>query len=168
MYETNDHQPGGGRRQRKRGNREILRTASAAAGTSKKRGRISSVDESAVDHILLIKRAQDVGFTLNEIKQLLTLLSRHDELPAQEMRLFAEEKIRSIKEQINRLERFRLLLEQAITLPSSPVRKESCPVLRISSFLTIIKAPAAYCLGLKISVYSCRSAIADFFLLFPL
>ncbi|WP_123042518.1 MerR family transcriptional regulator [Cohnella candidum] len=88
--------------------------------------------ESAVEDIRLIKRAQDLGFTLNEIKQLLALIKQESDFPVEEMQALALVKIVEINEKITRLASFKSLLEQAVELsaPSDPLPQRNCPVLK--------------------------------------
>ena len=88
--------------------------------------------KSAVEDIRLIKRAQDIGFTLNEIKQLLPLVKQESYFPAEEMQAYAVAKIAEINEKITRLVSFKSLLEQAVERPahSDPFPKPDCPVLK--------------------------------------
>ncbi|MCH1626736.1 MerR family transcriptional regulator [Ferdinandcohnia quinoae] len=69
--------------------------------------------KSAIGDVLLIKKAQEIGFTLNEIKQILELIKQDHYFPTDEMNAFAIAKINEINEKIARLESFKSLLEQA-------------------------------------------------------
>ncbi|MBB3114073.1 MerR family mercuric resistance operon transcriptional regulator [Paenibacillus phyllosphaerae] len=84
---------------------------------------------TAVEDIRLIKRAQDIGFSLNEIKQLLAVINQESYFPAEEMQALAIAKIAEINEKITRLASFKSLLEQAVERPAhfdvSP--KPNCP-----------------------------------------
>lgn len=86
----------------------------------------------AVDHIQFIKRAQDLGFTLEEIKNLLYVYKKEDYFPIEDMYQFAAVKIQEIEEKINHLNNFKSLLESAIIRqdsdPSFP--KNECPIMR--------------------------------------
>lgn len=88
--------------------------------------------ESTIEDIRLIKRAQEIGFTLNEIKQLLLLIKEENSLPMEEMQTFAASKIVEIDEKISKLADFKTLLQQAMAreVISDPFFKEDCPVLR--------------------------------------
>lgn len=88
--------------------------------------------KSTVEDIRLIKSAQDIGFTLNEIKQLLPLIKQESYFPAEEMQAHAVAKIAEINEKITRLVSFKSLLEQAVECPvhSDPFPKPNCPVLK--------------------------------------
>lgn len=88
--------------------------------------------ETAVDDVNFIKKAQGLGFTLNEIKHLLALVREEDYYPTKEMYKFATTKIKEIEEKIAQLENFKSLLEQAtVQQPHSlPLQKQECPVLK--------------------------------------
>jgi len=88
--------------------------------------------QSTIEDVLLIKRAQEIGFTLNEIKHLLALIRQEEFYPTEAMHGFAIEKINEINETIARLEHFRALLQLAIATSRSqthPKSKQDCPVL---------------------------------------
>ncbi|MFB9326268.1 MerR family transcriptional regulator [Paenibacillus aurantiacus] len=85
---------------------------------------------AAVDDMNFIKRAQDVGFTLNEIKQLLTFVREEGDPPSKEMFAFAATKIKEIEAKIVQLENFKSLLEQVTALPPHTLPKQECPVLK--------------------------------------
>jgi len=76
-------------------------------------------------------KAQDIGFTLNEIKHLLALIKEDDYYPTDAMYAFAIDKIADINEKISKLEHFKSLLELAVSRPpqSFPRSKKDCPVL---------------------------------------
>ncbi|WP_159881703.1 heavy metal-responsive transcriptional regulator [Paenibacillus puerhi] len=87
--------------------------------------------ESAVDDVIFIKKAQSIGFTLNEIRHLLALFNQQDYYPSKEMYTFATAKVNEIEERIAQLESFKSLLEQVTLMPvqSLPLPKQECPVL---------------------------------------
>lgn len=88
--------------------------------------------ESVVRDLHFIKSAQTIGFTLNEIKQLMRIANQEDPYPLEDKRSFADAKLKEIHKRIAQLERFKRLLEQAAALsaqdPPSPGRE--CPVLK--------------------------------------
>lgn len=88
--------------------------------------------EAAVNDLNFIKKAQNIGFTLNEIKHLLALVSQEDYYPSEEMYTFAEAKVKEIGEKISQLESFKSILEQVTIIPAHmlPLPKQECPVLR--------------------------------------
>ncbi|MFF2887976.1 MerR family transcriptional regulator [Paenibacillus sp. NPDC057967] len=87
---------------------------------------------ATVKDIQFIKRAQEIGFTLEEIKRLLSIYKNEKSIPAEEMQQYAVEKIQEIKARINQLLQFKILLESVGNRPISsgthPV--ESCPVIQ--------------------------------------
>lgn len=87
--------------------------------------------KSAIEDLLLIKKAQEIGFTLNEIKQILEIIKQEHYFPTDDMYTFAFSKINEINERIAQLESFKSLLEEATSrsVHSFPQRKQDCPVL---------------------------------------
>ncbi|GEC89301.1 MerR family DNA-binding protein [Brevibacillus brevis] len=85
-----------------------------------------------VADIRFIKRAQEIGFTLEEIKNLLILYKKDEELPTQEMHQLALAKIEEINKKISQLEHFKALLEEVTDrAPSMWSRsKEQCPIMQ--------------------------------------
>lgn len=85
-----------------------------------------------VEDILFIKRAQEVGFTLEEIKKLLTVYKEEDYFPTEEMYRFAAAKVQEIEEKITKLNKFKSLLEIVTNLSVSelPGSKDHCPVFK--------------------------------------
>lgn len=86
----------------------------------------------AVEDIQFIKRAQDLGFTLEEIKNLLYVYKKEDYFPIEDMYQFAEVKIQEIEEKINHLNNFKSLLESAIIRQDSDASfpKNECPIIK--------------------------------------
>lgn len=87
--------------------------------------------KSVVEDIRLIKKAQEIGFTLNEIKLFLPLIKQESYFPEEEMQAFAVAKIAEINDKITRLASFKSLLEQAVerSAYSGAISKPDCPVL---------------------------------------
>lgn len=87
---------------------------------------------AAVEDIQFIKRAQEMGFSLQEIKHLLSLIKQDDYYPTEEMYQFATRKVKEIEEKIIQLQNFKSLLESVTELPVSslPLPKNQCPILR--------------------------------------
>lgn len=87
---------------------------------------------STVEQLRLIKKAQGIGFTLNEIKQLLTLVQQEDHVPLEEMQAFAISKIKEIDDKISKLNSFKTLLQQAVERHggSGSFSRADCPVLQ--------------------------------------
>ncbi|EJL20608.1 MerR family DNA-binding protein [Brevibacillus sp. BC25] len=85
-----------------------------------------------VTDILFIKRAQEIGFTLEEIKNLLSLYKNDEELPTQEMHQMALVKVEEINKKISQLQHFKSLLEEVTNRPPSmwSLSKEQCPIMQ--------------------------------------
>jgi DNA-binding transcriptional MerR regulator len=81
--------------------------------------RKASTSQQTVTDILFIKRAQEVGFTLEEIKNLLILYKKDEELPTQEMNQLALAKVEEIKKKISQLQHFKAL--PAVTMDGKVV-----------------------------------------------
>ncbi|MGM0875813.1 MAG: heavy metal-responsive transcriptional regulator [Bacillota bacterium] len=88
-----------------------------------------------VEEIQFIKRAKDLGFTLEEIKTLLTICKDEEYFPTDEMYQFAILKVQEIEEKIQQLNNFKSLLELATKRPNSelPHPKNQCPIIKILS-----------------------------------
>ena len=88
--------------------------------------------KSEVEDLVLIKKAQAIGFTLKEIKSILEVIKQEPYFPTDEMYEFAVNKITEIDEKIARLESFKSLLGQVIEKPvhSFSQSKQDCPVLK--------------------------------------
>lgn len=88
--------------------------------------------EAAVDDVIFIKKAQSLGFTLNEIKLLLALARQEASYSLTDMYEFATAKVKEIEENITQLEHFKSLLKQVTALSphSLPLPKRECPVLK--------------------------------------
>ncbi|QMV44542.1 heavy metal-responsive transcriptional regulator [Cohnella cholangitidis] len=107
-----------------------------------KRGLISKVarNESGyriytqddVKDIQFIKRAQEIGFTLEEIREVLYLYKHDNERHASDMYQFALAKIQQIDQKIGQLQNFKSLLESVTDRPPSslPLSKSQCPVIQ--------------------------------------
>lgn len=84
-----------------------------------------------IQDIEFIKRAQDLGFTLVEIKDLLSASNGDKEFHSEEMYNFTSSKIKEIEEKIQNLNEMKLLLEGlAEKCPGSGVPKNQCPIMR--------------------------------------
>ena len=81
---------------------------------------------SAVSRLRFIKRAQQLGFTLDEVTQLLQL---EDGRSCREARLIAEQKLALIEERITDLTRMRRMLEKLITECAAGRNARSCPII---------------------------------------
>lgn len=78
-----------------------------------------------IDQIRFIKRAQELGFTLSEIKEL-----RLDaDTDRSEIREEAQKKYRDVIDKIEKLERIKKMLAELIDSCSGKGAKEDCPIL---------------------------------------
>ena len=81
---------------------------------------------SASKRVVFIKRAQQLGFTLEEVKALLRL---EDGQNCGETRSLAEHKLAVIEERLADLNRMRRLLKNLISECSAGKRPRSCPII---------------------------------------
>lgn len=81
-----------------------------------------------IDQIRFIKRAQELGFTLSEIKELLELRLDAD-TDRSEIREEAQKKYQDVTDKIEKLERIRKMLAELIDSCSGKGAKEDCPIL---------------------------------------
>jgi Hg(II)-responsive transcriptional regulator len=85
--------------------------------------------DSDVQRVHFIKRAQDLGFSLKEIKELL-LLKQEPDHSAAEVKKMAEEKIESIEEKINMLQAIKESLQNlTAACPGASATVEDCPII---------------------------------------
>lgn len=85
--------------------------------------------EDAVLRVRFIKRAQELGFTLKEIEELLSL--RIDpQIFCADVRSRAEAKVRNIDEKIRTLQSMRKVLSQLIAECPSKAPVTQCPILK--------------------------------------
>ncbi len=82
--------------------------------------------DSAAGRVSFIKRAQQLGFTLEEVKGLLKL---EDGQSCRETRLLAEHKLAIIQARIGDLNRMRRLLKNLIAECAEGRRPRSCPII---------------------------------------
>lgn len=82
----------------------------------------------AVRRVLFIKRAQDLGFTLKEIAELLALRVEHDTQCADFCEL-ADGKIAAIREKIRTLDRMRTVLADLTSACRERKLSGPCPIL---------------------------------------
>ncbi len=84
--------------------------------------------EEDVKRIRFIKHAQQLGFTLKEIQELLEL--RIDAgISCEEVRQQAEEKILNVEQKIANLQRIRQVLTQLVAACQSRKTTDNCPIL---------------------------------------
>ncbi len=89
-------------------------------------GSVRRYGDAAVARLHFIKRAQQLGFTLEEVKKLLLL---EDGQNCGETRNLAEHKLALIKERIADLNRMRRLLEGLIKECRQGKRPRRCPII---------------------------------------
>jgi MerR family transcriptional regulator, copper efflux regulator len=88
-----------------------------------------SYNETAISRLRFIRRAKDLGFTLEEIRDLLALSAdRHRGVKA--VRERAQQRLASIDARIAELTRIRQGLEQLIEACPGRGDPEQCPILR--------------------------------------
>ncbi len=85
-------------------------------------------DDEAIEKLLFIQNMKQLGFTLNEIKELLDIKATSKK-QCTEVRNKLTEKIKGIDERISALENLKLSLKKAIELCSTPLDKNQCPIL---------------------------------------
>lgn len=91
-----------------------------------------SYNESAVSRLRFIRRAKDLGFTLEEIRDLLALSAdRHRGVKAVRQR--AQQRLAAIDTRIAELKRIRKGLKQLIEACPGRGAPEQCPILRALS-----------------------------------
>jgi len=78
-----------------------------------------------LERVLFIKRAQDLGFSLEEIDNLLSLGESH----CSEVQALAEGKLASVREKINDLRRLELVLEDLVTQCRTHPDNTACPIV---------------------------------------
>ena len=81
---------------------------------------------STVGRVMFIKRAQGLGFSLEEVKALLRL---EDGQSCAETRALAEHKLAIIEDRLADLSRMRRLLKSLISECSAGKRPRSCPII---------------------------------------
>jgi MerR family mercuric resistance operon transcriptional regulator len=81
-----------------------------------------------IDQIKFIKRAQELGFTLNEIKELLEL-RMDDDTTCSEVRQEAQEKYQDVVQKLEDLQRIKETLVDLIDSCKGDGPKGDCPIL---------------------------------------
>ena len=85
-------------------------------------------DDGAVERIRFIKRAQELGFALGEIEELLRL-HREADARCADVRDMGQEKIADIEQRIADLERMREGLRILVACCDSNTRLSECPIV---------------------------------------
>lgn len=84
-----------------------------------------------IKDIEFIKRAQDLGFTLKEIKILLAASNGNEEFHSEKMNDFALSKIQEMEKKIRDLNEMKFLLKDLVEkCPGSGVPKHQCPIMK--------------------------------------
>jgi Hg(II)-responsive transcriptional regulator len=81
-----------------------------------------------VDRIRFIKHAQELGFSLKEIQELLSLRLDHS-TPAIEVRKKTEAKVRDIEEKIETLQKMKHALQHLISQCDGHGTVDDCPII---------------------------------------
>ncbi len=89
-------------------------------------GGIRRYDETTVARLRFIKRAQQLGFALDEVRQLLAL---EDGQSCRETRALAEKKLSIINARLTDLRRMQKLLKSLIAECDSGKRPRACPII---------------------------------------
>ena len=90
-------------------------------------GRVRRYPSGTVVRLQFIRRAKDLGFSLEEIRELLQL-GENPETACSDVRARAEEKIRAIDEKLVGLTRVRAALVK-LTAACGEARSGTCPIL---------------------------------------
>jgi len=85
--------------------------------------------EDAVRRVRFIKRAQELGFTLKEIKELLALRQIDQERGSAEVRTLAQEKIADIEQKIRTLQAMKKVLRRLTDRCPGCGPISECPIL---------------------------------------
>ncbi|WP_059104479.1 MerR family transcriptional regulator [Shouchella shacheensis] len=86
--------------------------------------------QEVVEDVKFIKLTQDLGFTLEEIKNLLSA-SKDENFRSVEIQDFATSKIKEIETKIHDLHQMKTLLEDLTEkCPGSSVSKGECPIIK--------------------------------------
>lgn len=89
-------------------------------------------DAEAVRAVRFIKRAQDLGFTLAEVKGLLEL-SAHKQTDCNAAQTLGSQKLSEVDQKIKDLQAIRTALEQLLANCHSSGHKQDCPFLEAIS-----------------------------------
>ena len=90
-------------------------------------GTIRRYGDATIARLTFIKRAQELGFTLEEVR---TLLKLEDENSCRETRELAELKLAMIKDRIADLNRMRRMLEGLVKECVEGGRPRCCPIIK--------------------------------------
>jgi MerR family mercuric resistance operon transcriptional regulator len=110
-------------------NKETIRyyqSLGLVARPERRPGSVRRYGDATVARLQFIKRAQQLGFTLQEVKSLLLL---EDGQNCGETRKLAEHKLLLIEERIADLDRMRGLLERLVEQCAQGKRPRACPII---------------------------------------
>lgn len=85
-------------------------------------------DTSTAQRLIFIRKARDLGFTLQEIGQLLALSEDHS-AGAGDVKKRAQEKLRDLDRRIAEMEEMRRSLERLVSACSGKGDRAHCPIL---------------------------------------
>lgn len=90
-------------------------------------GSIRRYDQDDLQRLVFIKNAQGLGFTLDEIAELLHLEKGSH---CEETRVLAEQKLENVREKLTRLQRIEEALTTLIQTCHEPRSSDECPLYR--------------------------------------
>lgn len=86
-------------------------------------------DDHYLEHINFIKNAKNLGFTLDEIKELIRLKSENDS-PAKDVKQMVQRKMEEILKQIQELQNTYDYLSSLNRCCSGKMQTKSCPIIK--------------------------------------
>ena len=89
-------------------------------------GGVRRYDQTIIERLKFVKRSQELGFSLDEVRQLLAL---DDGQSCRETRLLAEQKLAVIEQRIVDLAQMRKTLKSLVAECASGKRPRSCPII---------------------------------------
>lgn len=85
--------------------------------------------EDYIDRLIFIKKAQELGFSLTEIIELLSLQHSSEPDLCDEVQEKAKNKLKDIKEKMDMLDRMKQVIESLICACENRETGEECPIL---------------------------------------
>jgi MerR family mercuric resistance operon transcriptional regulator len=126
--EHDDHRQARQQGRRRRRDDQVLRAAGADSRASAEELRLSGVHRRGVHRIRFIRRAKELGFTLREIDELLSL--RVDPTTTcSDLKQRAERKIHDIDEKLQMLGRMKAALQRLVAECRDRGPSSECPIL---------------------------------------
>lgn len=86
--------------------------------------------ENIIVRLKFIKKAKELGFSLQEIQELLSLQSSSDQVKCNEVRDKAERKLADIEAKIVTLKNMRSIMQELICACKERKASENCPILK--------------------------------------